>query len=131
MFQLTRGAVRAALLALIFAAAPAPMPASAHAIITASEPSDRSTLQVAPARVVLDFNARTEGKLTRVKLLRTDVTPNEEIAVDMDASASRPERVVVPLPALAPGAYMLQYKVLAEDGHASQGAVRFTVLPRN
>ena len=74
------------------------------------------------------FEEATRGGGYRVEL-GPPIGSSQLFAVNVDTAASRPERVVVALPALAPGAYMLQYKVLAEDGHASQGAVRFTILP--
>ena len=40
---------------------------------------------------------------------------------------SRPIRLVVPLPPLAAGTYELRYQVLAADGHATQGVLRFRV----
>ncbi len=36
-------------------------------------------------------------------------------------------RLIVELPALAPGAYALRYRVLATDGHYTDNALRFRV----
>ena len=44
-----------------------------------------------------------------------------------DAAATAPERLVIPLQPLAPGTYVLRYRVLAADGHLTEGALRFTV----
>lgn len=38
------------------------------------------------------------------------------------------DRIVLPLGSLRPGAYVVRYKVLAADGHITEGALRFTVL---
>ena len=43
-----------------------------------------------------------------------------------DAEAT-PDRLTIPLEALGPGAYVLRYRVLAVDGHVTEGALRFTV----
>jgi len=37
------------------------------------------------------------------------------------------DRLVIPLPPLAPGSYLLRYKILSTDGHATPGILRFTV----
>jgi len=36
-------------------------------------------------------------------------------------------RLVVPLTPLAPGIYIVRYRVLAADGHVTEGALRFTI----
>jgi methionine-rich copper-binding protein CopC len=36
---------------------------------------------------------------------------------------------VIPIRSLAPGEYTLRYRVLAVDGHITEGALRFTVEP--
>ena len=35
---------------------------------------------------------------------------------------------MLPLGQLAPGAYLVRYKVLAVDGHITEGILRFSVL---
>jgi methionine-rich copper-binding protein CopC len=37
-------------------------------------------------------------------------------------------QVIAELPPLSPGVYLVRYKVLARDGHISEGEIRFTVL---
>jgi len=36
-------------------------------------------------------------------------------------------RLIVPLSPLAPGVYIVRYRVLAADGHVTEGALRFTI----
>ncbi len=38
------------------------------------------------------------------------------------------DRIELPLTPLAPGAYVVRYKVLAVDGHITEGVLRFSVL---
>jgi len=45
------------------------------------------------------------------------------------ADAEAPDRLVIPLGSLPPGVYVLRYKVLAVDGHITEGALRFRVSP--
>src|SRR6202035_2242496 len=55
--------------------------------------------------------------------------PPAPVALPGDDDASPPDRVVIPLSPLAPGVYVLRYRVLAVDGHITEGALRFTVGP--
>jgi copper resistance protein C len=113
-------ALGAALVAL------APAAAAAHAIILESEPAAGATLAEPPARIYLRFNSRLEKRLSRVTLFAADGRP-VPLAVAADGS-EKPDRVVLPLGSLRPGAYVVRYKVLAADGHITEGALRFTVL---
>ena len=42
-------------------------------------------------------------------------------------AGSSSDRLVVSLPPLAAGAYMIRYKVLAADGHFTENVLRFKV----
>lgn len=118
-----RRAVRyAALVCLLVAPSLAP-PVSAHAIVIASTPPDRAVLTRVPAQVELRFNAKLEKKLVHVKLDRADGATQS-----LPDTAREPAQVRVTLPQdLIEGAYTLHYKVLATDGHATQGVLRFTL----
>lgn len=114
---------RAALRGLaLIAASLAPVSLAAHAIVVDSSPADRATLAAAPETLELRFNARLEKGLTRLTLEGPDGA-----SVPVADTADGDERIEVRLPALAPGAYTLHYKVLATDGHATQGVLRFTL----
>ena len=95
----------------------------AHAVVVKATPSDRSTLASVPPEIVLQFNATLEKKLVHLKLERADGS-------SQTLTDRAPEAAVVrcTLPQdLIPGAYTLKYKVLATDGHATQGVLRFTI----
>lgn len=109
---------------LIFAGSQAPL-AHAHAVVVKATPTDRSTLAGVPPEIVLQFNATLEKKLVHLKLERADGS-------SQTLTDRAPEAAVVrcTLPQdLIPGAYTLKYKVLATDGHATQGVLRFTINP--
>lgn len=111
--------------ALVYAllALPFPRLASAHAIVVSSTPPDRAVLTRVPPEIELRFNAKLEKKLVHVKLGRADGATQTLTDV-----APEPSRVRAALPADLPeGAYTLHYKVLATDGHATQGVLRFTL----
>ena len=103
-----------------------PGAAAAHAIILESEPAAGAKLVEPPARIYLRFNSKLEKRLSQVTLTTADGRP-VPVAVKADGS-ERPDRIVVPLGKLGPGDYVIRYKVLAADGHITEGALRFTVL---
>ena len=103
-----------------------PGAASAHAIILESEPVMGAQLAEPPARIYLRFNSKLEKRLSSVRLASADGRP-----VPLPVAASEgelPDRIVLPLGKLRPGAYVIRYKVLAVDGHITEGALRFSVL---
>ena len=103
-----------------------PGAAAAHAIILESEPAAGAKLVEPPARIYLRFNSKLEKRLSQVTLTTADGRP-VPVAVKADGS-ERPDRIGAPLGTLRPGAYVVRYKVLAADGHITEGALRFTVL---
>lgn len=103
-----------------------PGAAGAHAIILESEPTAGAKLAGPPARVYLRFNSNIEKRLSSVTLSAADGRP-VPLPVKADGS-EKPDRIVLPLGSLHPGAYVVRYKVLAADGHITEGALRFTVL---
>ena len=124
---------RAAALGLMLAAGllpPGAVPVAAHAIVLESVPAPGAVLARAPERVILRFNSKIEKRLTRVTLANSDgVSRLVSIASDGPGGDREPDRIVIPLPALPPGRFVIRYKVLSADGHITEGAVRFTVSP--
>lgn len=95
---------------------------SAHAILVASAPPHEAVLDEPPLQATLRFNARLETAVTHVELSGTQGT-----ATRLKAGASSGNQLVVELPRLSPGVYTLRYKVLARDGHVTEGSIRFTI----
>jgi len=108
---------------LLLAAAPL---VHAHALLVDSTPKQDEVVKEAPREVVLKFNARIEKTVSHVTLLDGDgrKVALPPLPADRDGP---PERLKVDLPALKPGPYKLEYRVLASDGHATPGLLRFTV----
>ena len=105
--------------------------ARAHAILVESSPKEGEACRAAPKEVVLRFNARIERQVTRVTLVDGE---GKRVALsappaDEKGDAAAADRLTVPLPALKPGSYRLEYRVLAADGHATPGLLRFSVVP--
>lgn len=104
----------------------APPEVSPHAIVLESSPVHDAVLARAPQRVILRFNSRIEKRFTRVTLAVADQAP-VLVALPEDDAEAAPDRLTIPLRPLAAGVYVLRYRVLAVDGHITEGALRFTV----
>ena len=102
--------------------------ALAHALLMESSPKQDETLKVPATQAVLRFDARIEKKVTRVTLLDGDDHKLKLPALPEDKDGPE-DRLTIALPALQPGAYQLLYTVLASDGHATPGILRFSVAP--
>ena len=97
--------------------------ASSHAIILESAPKQDETV-VASRRLLLRFNSRIEKKLCSVSLVGPGQTSISLLRQEMDAS---PDTLIFHLPVLAAGSYRARWKVLASDGHVTEGVIRFSV----
>jgi methionine-rich copper-binding protein CopC len=113
---------------LIFALAVAPTLALAHAILVESSPKQDEVLKSPATRAVLRFNARIEKGVTRATL-RDAAGHDVKLPPIPDDKDGPPERLIIALPPLKPGAYQLEYRVLAADGHATPGLLKFSVAP--
>lgn len=121
-----RAAVAPALLLTACFTLATPRVAASHAIVLESSPIHEAVLPHAPSQVILRFNSRIEKRFTRVTLAgpaRAPVT----VAVPAGDAEATPDRLTLPLGPLGPGIYVLRYRVLAVDGHITEGALRFTV----
>ena len=124
-----RPAAAPALLLVLLLALAAPPAASPHAIVLESSPAHDAVLSRAPQQVTLRFNSRIEKRFTRVTLAQADQAP-APVALLEDGAQATPDRLTIPLRPLGPGVYVLRYRVLAVDGHITEGALRFTVATR-
>ena len=104
-----------------------PAAAYAHAIVLESSPRPGAVLARPPAQITLRFNSKIEKRFTRLTLATGNQPPAPVTAASDEPAA--PDRLVIPIRSLAPGDYTLRYRVLAVDGHITEGALRFTVEP--
>jgi methionine-rich copper-binding protein CopC len=95
----------------------------AHAILMDSTPKINSTVSGPDIDITLRFNVRIDGGRSRVLLVATDGTSS---ALTLDKQ-EKPDVLQMRASGLKPGSYKLQWKVLASDGHMSNGDVPFTV----
>ncbi|MEX2291457.1 MAG: copper resistance protein CopC [Mycobacteriales bacterium] len=117
-------AVLFALFALVALLLPA-QPAFAHAALLESTPVDGVLLQVAPGAVVLRFSERVGTSLGAVRVVAPDGNRADTGRVETRAGG---KEVVAPLrDGLAPGTYLLLWRVVSEDSHPVSGASTFSV----
>ncbi len=104
---------------LIFAAA-----AEAHTHVKEAQPADGSVVTTAPANIVLKFS-----EAARVTALT--VQKDGEAEQKLAPLPSAPTEVVsVPAPKLAPGRYVVSYRVVSDDNHIMSGKLHFTFDPK-
>ncbi|HUM18094.1 MAG TPA: copper resistance CopC family protein [Candidatus Nitrosotalea sp.] len=99
-------------------------PAQAHAIILESEPR-HGDLVPAPKRLLLRFNSRIEKPLCLVQLVGGP--RKRSVALMRQEADTAIDTLIYALPPLEPGPYQARWKVMAADGHVTEGTVLFTV----
>ena len=98
-------------------------PASAHAVLRSTTPTDGDALDAGPAEVSLEFNEPVSTTPGGVRVFNS-----EAVRVDRgDASAQGPNVSVALEPDLAEGTYVVSYRVISADSHPVQGAFVFTI----
>jgi methionine-rich copper-binding protein CopC len=99
--------------------------ADAHALLLKTSPPRRAALREPPKHVELWFNERLEPAYATVTI------SSQAGAIvktgDANVSGQDPKRVAVPLPALAPGVYVVKFRVLSVDGHIAEDSFTFSV----
>jgi copper transport protein len=101
-------------------------PASAHALLLASDPPNGATLATSPRIARLWFSEEIAANFRSVRLVDSTGTPVAGVSVA--TSAGNPRLLVAQLPPLAPGAYGLVWQALsAADGHPTSGVIVFAV----
>lgn len=107
-------------------AAPAAGPVAAHSLLLESSPASGATLTQPPRRLTLRFNNRIEKALSRVRLVDSRGTAQP---LTLDADAGGADTLSAAVPALAPGAWRVEWQVLSTDGHVVSGRFEFRLAP--
>ena len=113
--------------ALALAASAAVGPVSAHGVLERSDPRAGARLRTPPAQVRLWFAGGLEPAYSRARV--TDEGGRPVNAADSRVDAGNRALLVVPVPPLGPGRYRVEWRVLAVDGHVTEGSIRFEVAP--
>ena len=96
----------------------------AHTHLETAAPADGAVLHAPPATIELAFGED-------VQLLKLDIANAAGMAQDIGfaPAATAAKTFSVPLPALAPSAYTVNWTVLGADGHRVEGHFGFAVDP--
>nr|WP_306300388.1 MULTISPECIES: copper resistance protein CopC [Streptomyces] len=101
-------------------------PATAHAVLTGSDPREDTVLKTAPKQVTVSFNESVALTEDSVRVLDPDSRP--VTAGDPERAGGRADTARVPLTdGLKQGTYTVSWRVLSEDSHAISGAFTFSV----
>lgn len=97
--------------------------ASAHAVLLATTPADRSAIDAAPGEVTMEFNEPVSAALGAVRAFDGAGERVDEGDLTVEGS-----RIRLGLrDGLGDGAYVVTYRVLSQDAHPVTGAFAFTV----
>lgn len=118
----------ALLLTVALLAAPihpsAPSTPTVHTALDHTAPADGDTLSAPPDRVELVFTGPIEDAGTVVSLVLPGGSTRE---LDVRATGEQTPTVSAALPALDPGGYRIEWRVLSPDGHPLEGTFVFYV----
>ena len=126
------GARRFLLLCVLALLAGLPAAAHAHARLLRSMPASNARLAVAPERAELWFNELLDAEFNGIEIFaaaelkskqRTNLIKGRP-AVD----ANDRTHLTVELPPLAPGEYVVEWRVLSRDAHSAPGRFTFTIV---
>ena len=95
----------------------------AHAVLLSATPAANGIIAGPDVRVELRFNSRIDAPRSRLALVLPDRTVRD---VPLEPS-SAPAFLRAHVNGLSPGAYRMQWQVLATDGHITRGEIPFQV----
>jgi methionine-rich copper-binding protein CopC len=114
--------LKQAILALALGGAIMAGPCMAHAKLQSSSPAKDAQLTAPPKSLTLTFNEAAQVAVLKL------TSGGKEIPIPVDKNAKAAPSFTFPLPALAPGSYMVQWTaVAAEDGHVTKGSFAFSI----
>jgi len=114
---------RAVLLGALLALVPATV--AAHSLLLEATPAADALLSGPPTEIALRFNNRVEKRLCTILLVDTR---GERLRAEVRADGPA-DRVNAVAPALGPGTWRLEWRVLSTDGHVVTGRFSFRVAP--
>ena len=101
--------------------------AFAHVSLKASNIGAAAIIETLPPAFEIEFS-QPVGLASFA--IETDASSDETgapIALDYAPPKGMQAKFVIPLPRLAPGAYVAKWRIMAKDGHAMNGQIRFTL----
>lgn len=102
-------------------------PAFAHSFLVDASPSSKDHVAPPPKTVKLRFGGGVEPAYSTISIESGD---GKVIAEGAVGKPETPKELSLDAPPLAPGRYVVKYRVLSTDGHVVQGSYEFTVDPK-
>lgn len=97
--------------------------AQAHTHLKSAVPAEGSTVTASPERITLMFSEA--ARVTALTLQKDGEKEQKLVPLPTEATA----HVSVPVPNLAPGKYLVSWRVVSDDNHIMSGKLHFTVAP--
>ena len=97
-----------------------------HSLLLESSPAAGATLSEGPPQILLRFNNRIEKHLSTIRVLDERGVPRPVTVLAGEGAA---DRLSATVPALAPGAWRVEWQVLSTDGHIVNGRFSFRIAP--
>lgn len=108
-------------------AAPIAAPARAHSFLVEATPSSKDHVATSPKTVKLRFGGGVEPKYSKLTIENAEGKVLGEGSIGVP---DKPRELSMEAPELAPGKYVVRYRVLSTDGHIVEGNYEFTVDPK-
>lgn len=96
--------------------------AQAHTHLEMSMPAENAVLKASPAEIMLHFSEAT--RLTALSIQKEGDKAQQSVAALPNESSAA---LTVPVPALAPGRYAVNWRAVGGDNHVMSGVLHFTV----
>jgi methionine-rich copper-binding protein CopC len=90
-------------------------------------PSSKDHVAASPKTVKLRFGGGVEPKYSKLTVEGPDGKVLGEGSIGVP---DKPRELMMDAPELAPGKYVVRYRVLSTDGHIVEGNYEFTVDPK-
>jgi copper resistance protein C len=124
LFMLSR---RAAVLGAVLVGASIAEPAWAHSFLVEATPSSKDHVATSPKTVKLRFGGGVEPKYSKLTI---EDASGKVLGEGANGVPDKPRELSMDAPELAPGKYVVRYRVLSTDGHIVEGNYEFTVDPK-
>ncbi len=102
-------------------------PALAHSFLVEATPSSKDHVDASPKTIKLRFGGGVEPKYSKLTVEGADGKVLGEGSI---GTPEKPRELSMEAPDLAPGKYVVRYRVLSIDGHVVEGNYEFTVDPK-
>ncbi len=101
--------------------------ALAHSFLVEATPSSKDHVASSPKTIKLRFGGGVEPKYSKLTVENAD---GKVLGEGANGTPEKPRELSMDSPDLAPGKYIVRYRVLSVDGHVVEGNYEFTVDPK-